>query len=221
MNERQAVPDTGKIDFRVRVVRTEYGDRRSFYEYRIYFCRGRKIVGVEDGPRRSTALRVSALRAARARVGELKRHRLFIIQVTRQDIRHGEARSCDACAIAQALWRNQERMGFDRRDFSFSVSPYAFLRTARGIVIEPTRGYTTALQLPADQLPKMSYGSPREQNPYPQDMEEWARMFDDWRESRVEGVAHWCERTGEERPLHPGTVSFVLDLDAFRQEVSG
>ncbi len=114
--------DTSKLTFKVRVRTVEYGNRRKFAEYKILICRGGTVAGVEEGPFRETKDRSAALKAARARIAVLKSHRLYAIAVTNKHINDGEARSCHACAIAQALFHNQERMGYAKREFNFEVS---------------------------------------------------------------------------------------------------
>lgn len=216
--ERAQTGDRIKHRIRVRTVR--YGDRRKFAEYCILFCQGRQIVGAEDGPRRKTKTRKDAMRAARARIAQLKTHRLFAIRVTRKHIRDGEERNCDTCAISQALFHNQQRMGLDNLKCSFRVEPYGW--SSRGIVLQTDR-YATAPDMVLEEMPDMiSYWQSSQRNPYPESMLEWTMLWDDWAQARHETPAEYRERTGNHdgKPSRPGPTSFVLDLDAFKPESS-
>src|SRR5690242_15319592 len=99
------------LTFAVRTHSVKYGDNRTFLEYTILMLHAGKLVGIEEGPRRSTPERLAALKAARQRIAVLRSQRLFAIRVTRKHISDGEVRNCNTCAISQALWHNQERMG--------------------------------------------------------------------------------------------------------------
>lgn len=199
------------IGIRTRTVK--YGDGKRFVEYRLLFFNGRRIVGAEDGPRRTTTRRQDALKAAKAHVAALKKQRLFVVRVTGKHIRAGEERSCDACAIAQALFHSQERMGLDR-NYSFRVEPYGW--SERGIVLQHNGEPDKVLSKMPD-LVSISQSTRRD--PDPEDMLEWTMRWDGWAEGRRETVAEYCERTGNEgKYFRPGPTSFVLNLDAFVEE---
>lgn len=198
---------------RIRTRTVKYGDDKKFVEYRILFFKGPRVVGAEDGPPRATADRGSALKAARARVAGLKKQRLFVVRVTGKHIRDGEERSCDTCAIAQALYHNQERMGLDR-NHDFRVEPYGW--SERGIVLQHDGAPDKVLS----KMPAMvSRWQPTQRDPYPESMLEWTMRWDSWAEGRRETVTQYRERTGDEgKDSRPRPTSFVLNLDAFVEE---
>jgi len=209
--------DTSKIAFRIRTRTVEYGDNRRFIEYAVLMFRGQKLVGYEEGPRREALDRPSALKMARARIRTLASHRLYVINITRQNITDGEARNCNTCAISQALWDNQERMGFSKYEYNFEVSPYAAFMEPRGIVLCEKFG-DNDIHLSADALPDMVSGQ-RGKVVFNDSMEHWAMNFDDWGDSRYMSLAEWREEHGYEdgeRPYRPCPASFVLDLDAMK-----
>lgn len=208
-----------RIEFRIKARKIEYGDR-PYYEYRILFVRRGKIVGVEDGPRRVATDRASALEAARARVDVLEDHRLFVIRVTDKHIRDGEEGNCNTCAIAQALWHNQVRMGLSRDDWNFRVEPYGFFTDSRGIVLTKGTYYRedAVYTLPTDDLPDIVGFRSSADRCWPEGMVEWAFAWDNWAEARGMTRKQWKEHDGwsdDGKPPRPGPSTFVLDLDAF------
>jgi hypothetical protein len=205
------------IKFRIRTHTVEYGDKRKFVEYRIDFLKGKRIVGCEVGPRREIIDRASARKAARARIAVLKLHRLYAIRITAKHISDGIERNCRACAIAQALWHNQERMGLRQREYNFEVSPYACFMEPRGIVLSKPFYDDDNLALPAEKLPLL-VSAVHQERVYPESMVEWAMRFDDWGESRHMTLKEWRKERGyddDDRPYRPGPAWFVLDLDEF------
>ena len=209
--------DTPSLRFKVRTVAITYGDDRTFREYRLLIYRGPKLVGYEEGPRRETATVSDCLRAARTRIQILKSHRLYAIKVTRKHISDGVGRDCRTCAISQALWHNQERMGFPKREYSFEVSPYAAFVEADGIRLRPEYGQEEEFHIPPEAMPDLVNGR-RGKYIFNESMEEWAMRFDEWADSRYTSLTDWREEHGYddgERPYRPGPSSFVLDLDAF------
>lgn len=217
---------TDKISFKVRTHTVEYGDKRRFVEHTIVFLHRGRTVGLEHGPRRATVSRPETMKAARARIAVLKTRRLFAIRITRKHISDGKARSCFSCAIAQALWHNQDRMGFPKSHYNFEVSPYAAFANARGIVREPTwrsGDDEKVVHIPADELPTLVF-SGRDyrgrDDRHGESMLEWAMRFDDWAESRFMSLSAWREEHSaepDERPWRPGRAAFVLDLDMFKE----
>lgn len=217
MGETKQASDTPKITFRVRTRTVEYGDSKKFAEYQILMYRGRKLAGYEEGPRRETQHRSGALKMARQKIRILNSHRLYVINVTRQNITDGEARNCNTCAISQALWNNQERMGFAKSEFNFEVSPYAAFIEPRGIVLSE-RYCGVEKHIPVDEMPELVSGQ-RGKFIFNESMEDWAMNFDDWAESRYVSLGEWREAHGyedDERPCRPSPASFVLDLDAMK-----
>lgn len=208
-----------QVTFRVRTRPVTYGDNRTFHEYSILMYARASLVGYEEGPRRTTESLEHCLKEARKRVRELRSHRLFVIRVTRQHITDGEARNCHTCAISQALWHNQERMGFEKSDFSFEVSPYGGIGAdPRGIVLSHKWGEEEDRHIPADVLPDLVSGQ-RGKIIFNETMGNWAANFDEWAESRYMSLPEWRDLHGfedGERPWRPSPASFVLDLDAFR-----
>lgn len=226
-NIREAYPpsiDVAKmpsdpITFSVRSNPVEYGDRnrRTFHEFQILMHLRGRVVGSESGPRRTHESRRDARAAGYVRVRVLKTHRLFAVRVTRADIANGEARSCESCAIAQALYRNQERMGFPKWNHSFSVAPYAgMFSTAYGISLftnYPCEDVATGDK----DMPDMVFATPS--GVAVESMMEWSQLWDDWAERRHMTIAEWREERGYddgETPCTPWPVSFVLDLDAMK-----
>lgn len=211
------------ISFKIETESVEYGDNRNFFEYTILFYKGVRPVGIERGPRRETPERKDSMKLARARVVILKSHRLFAVPVTRKCISDGEARNCNTCAIAQALWHNQERMGLPQREYQFDVSPYGAWVDPRGLVLSKRwEDEGSALRIPATELPDIAIVS-RSGKVYKESMLEWAMYWDDWAESRYMGLKEWREKHGygsDEWPSRPGPCSFVLDLDAMKAEAA-
>lgn len=220
-------PDNPTLRFSVRVRPAEYGDGQTFMDWRIVIRQGREVVGIEDGPRRATKLRYVSNRAAWQRVRELKLRRLYVVRVTKKHINDGEGRNCNTCAISQALWHNQERMGLPKNDYSFEVDPYGAWTDPRGIVLEanhPKNGEAPERRLPANKLPEVIWNWPRKR--WPKD-EKWghdhmvhfAMNFDDWYDAQFESAREYRERTGDDagKPFKPDPCVFVLDLDAFEK----
>lgn len=202
-----------KITFSVRIKSVTYGDDKTFPEYRIAMWKDGVMVGWEEGPRRLSQVRREVVAAARARIETLRSHRLFAVQITAQNIRDGEARSCYSCAIAQALWCNQDRMGLPRNFYDFRVSPYAAFADADGLEMKRHDG--ESLFIPPDQLPDIVCGE------YQQSMVEWAEYFDEWKECRGIGLREWRQQHGYSDGETPCGVSpgcFVLDIDAFQPQ---
>jgi len=209
------------LRFEIRTRTVTYCDERKFVEYEILMCDLRGIVGFESGPRRETISRSDAIKAARARIRVLKAHRLFAIRITKKHIKDGEARNCFTCAISQALWHNQERMGLSKYEHSFRVVPYACMTEADGLVLQYKYGDKDDLHIPDDQLPDIVFegtGYKRWRTPH-EGMIEWAMTFDDYGDSRYMSLSEWREDRGYddgERPYPPSPGSFVLDLDAMQ-----
>lgn len=209
-----------KLTFKVDAKSVEYGDHRKFFEYAIVFYKGARPVGIEHGPRRETPDRRDSLKAAKRRVAVLKYHRLFAIPITRKCISDGEARNCNSCAIAQALWHNQERMGLPQREFAFEVNPYGAWVDPRGLVLSKRYANDSeSLRIPATKLPDIAVLG-LDGKVWRESMFEWAMAWDDWAESREISLAEWREnhdKDSDERPYRPGPCSFVLDLDAMER----
>jgi hypothetical protein len=209
-----------QIDIKIRTKAVLYGDDRTFIEYKIQFWHREELVGLESGPHRQNEGRPAALKSARARVAVLRRHRLYAVRVTRKHISDGQARDCNSCAIAQALWHNQERMGLPKREWDFEVSPYGW-GNARGIVLG-RRHESYPENIPADGLPKIVFrGTDYRGRPdlHGTSMVEWAMGWDDWAESRQMSLSEWRKEHAsepDERPWRPSPSAFVLDLDAFK-----
>lgn len=216
------IPD--KLRFGMRIRSQRYGDDQTFHEYQIAIFKGARLAGMEEGPPRQTVTRSEAANAARARIRQLQKRRLFAIQVTDKHITDGESRNCNTCAISQALWHNQERMGFGKDDMAFRVSTYAYFADSDGIVLEKkycSRCDDSAIHLEVDKLPMLTFGrySLRNRGMISGDsMVEWTMSWDEWAESRYMSLKEWREAhsyNDGERPFKPGPCSFVLDLDAF------
>lgn len=207
------------ITFSVRVHLQAYGDNRSFHEYRIVMRLRGRVVGLENGPDRTHATSREARRAAWARISLLKTHRLYAIDVTRKDINKGEAHSCESCAIAQALYRNQERMGLERWRGSFNVAPYAgMFSTAYGIgIFEHGKDYLITGE---EKMPELVFPSKRT-GFAEESMMEWAMLWDEWADRQTMNIAEWRETYGkesDETPCKPWPVSFVLNLSEMKRE---
>lgn len=211
---------TDNLRFEIRTRTAVYGDKRKFVEYEILMLDLRGVVGFESGPSRETVNRAGAIKAARARIRILKTHRLFAVRVTKKHIDDGEARDCFNCAISQALWHNQERMGLSRYEYNFRVVPYACMVEADGLVLAPKYGDRDELHIPEDQLPDMALEGEGYKGRIPNEsMVEWAMEFDDWGDSCYMSLSDWREERGYtdgERPYPPSPASFVLDLDAMQ-----
>lgn len=221
MKESQPQPDTSRILFEVKTERHRYGDRRVFHDYLIVMSFRGRVVGVERGPSRTHKRPSQARQAARERVRLMQSHRLYVVRVTDKHIKDGDARSCHTCAIAQALWHNQERMGYPKGKWSFEVSPYGsiFSSPPRGIVLGDYWGDGKLRHIPAREMPQVVTAAKRlPARFYDESMYEWTMHWDDWAESRCMSLKDWREMHGYddgERPSRPTPCSFVLDLDAF------
>lgn len=210
--------DNFRFEIRTRTV--TYGDDRKFVEYQILMLDSHGVAGFESGPSRETVNRADAVKAARARIRVLKTHRLFAVRVTKQHIKDGEARNCYRCAISQALWCNQDRMGLSKYDYDFRVAPYACMVEADGLVLAHKYNDDGDLHIPEDQLPDMVLEGRGYKGRVPNEsMVDWAMEFDDWGDSRYMSLKEWREARGYddgERPYPPPPASFVLDLDAMQ-----
>lgn len=194
----------------------EYFDRRTFWEYVIRMWQNGIVVGEEESPRRIAQVRFHAMEYAKRRIDELKTHKLFAILITKKHIEDGQARCGSNCAIAQALWHNQERMGLLRGDWDFCVVPYAAWVDADGITLGKRYGPEPEKAIPLRLWPEIV--TPHNHGSYRMTLQEWAQDWDDWAESRYMSLADWREERGYtdgERPYRPSPCSFVLDLDAF------
>jgi hypothetical protein len=206
-----------RITFETEIGRIRYGDGRSFAQYQIIMRHGGRVAGIELGPDRDTVLARAARAAAAKRIKALESHCLFAIRVTRKHISDGEARSCSQCAIAQALWHNQERMGFPKSEYSFDVKPYGCWTSPEelGIVLRDD-SYDDIARIPVGSLPQIVI-SGLDAGMYNEPMDEWAMAWDEWAESRGIPIREWREEHGHEddyRPYRPGPCSFVLDFNA-------
>lgn len=201
------------IAFSVRVKPVTWGDNATFYQYRIVMRLSGRVVGFEEGPGRTCATHEDARRAGWARVRQLGACRLYAIDVTRKDISRGEAHSCEACAIAQALYRNQERMGFERREYDFRVAPYGGIGT-EGYGIALCRNGAEDLLTGMDKMPDLVFPSKRT-GFATECMMEWAMLWDEWAARQTMSISDWREtydRGEDETPCRPWPVSFVLNL---------
>jgi hypothetical protein len=207
-------PDTPRIRFSVRVKAVEYGDDRTFHEWRVVMHSGGNIVGVEDGPNRTHDTPEASRRAGWDRVRQLRTHKLFIVPITKIDIKVGEGHSCEACAISQALWRNQERIGLSKHEFGFRVEPYGAFVDVEGIVLgQQFRPFGPTLATGERNMPDIAYEWRGKL--YTESMYEWAIHFDEYDDSRNTTLAEWREENGYtdgETPWCPTTGSFVLNL---------
>jgi len=203
------------IKFKVLPSRIEYGDERKFWQYRIAMYRDGVLAGVEIGPRRTTETLGSMWSAAKARIALLKTHRLFAIPITADCIRRGEGHNCNTCAVSQALWENQERMGLPRGygKFNFRVESYGAFVDCRGIVLEchgePDKAIERVEIATADNNGK----------PYSDSLEIWTMQFDEWFDFRTMAKVEWREKYDREKgdtAYRPAPASFVLDLDAMQ-----
>jgi hypothetical protein len=214
------VSDNNLLSFEVSTRPVMYGDKRNFPEYQITMFSAGRAVGIESSPHRTFTSRWEARRAANIRIRELLKHRLFIIPVTKKCIDDGEGRNCHTCAISQALWHNQDRMGFPRRDYSFEVAPYGAFIEPRGIVLSKKYSDDSELILEPGKMPDFVTGT-RNGNVFTESLTDWAMNFDDWYDSQFISLKEWREQHGYrdgERPYRPSTASFVLDLDAFEAQ---
>lgn len=207
------------LRFSATVKPQKYGDGKTFYVYRILMRKDGRVTGVEDGPDRTHKTpRLSRIAATR-RIEELKRHRLYAIDITEKDIQHGEARSCESCAIAQALWRNQKRMGLSEFKYDFRVEPYGAFVACDGVVLTApgyARFSTGEREMP-DLVGEGRHGL------FVESMYEWALHWDEWADSRNMTLKEWREENGYEdgeTPYKPSPCSFVLNLTEMKQSAS-
>lgn len=205
------------IAFEVETKPQKFGDGKTFHEYRVLMRFRGRLAGAKDGPRRAHRTARDARLAGERWVREISAHRLYAVRVTREDIRTGEARSCQSCAIAQALRRNQERMGFSQQCFDFKVSPYGFMDDVDGIALAKRYGCGDVLFTGEDGMPDVIQEYRGEF--YIRSMEEWAREWDDWADSRTMSLAEWRESQGYddgETPCKPSPCAFVLDVTTMK-----
>lgn len=205
-----------KIKFSVRAKRVVYGDERVFFTYQVLMADADGVAGIEEGPDRTHDTAAEARRAGYAKVGELKKHRLFVIRITQKDIDDGEARSCRTCAIAQAIWRNHKRLGLNEYEDDVRVEPYGLGVDVQGIIFEKTRYPYARLISTVEGMPDLIIAtSPRL---YTESMYEWAVHWDEWAESRCMTAKEWREEHHDSKPCRPTPCSFVLDLDALKPD---
>lgn len=211
-----SMPACDPLAFSVRTRSAKYGDNQTFHEFQILMRLNSRVVGSEAGPRRAHATASDARVAGAERVKVLRGHRLFAIDVTREDIENGEAHSCESCAIAQALFRNQKRMGFPKWSHTFRVAPYAgMFATAYGIALG-TRMRDSDLETGAEGMPDLVSASAGVSC-----MMEWAMIFDEWADLQTMDISEWREAygySGDETPCKPWPVSFVLNLSEMRSD---
>lgn len=216
----QVIGAPDSLIFRPRVQSVEYGNNRTFHEFKIAIYKGAQLVGMENGPRRSAGTINEALREARARISILRKHRLFAINITKKHIDDGEARNSNTCAVSQALWHNQERIGLSKYEWSFRISSYACFADVDGIVLSRKYSGNDATHVPVEQLPNITLGkwSLQRRRLYGEAMVNWTMSWDEWAESRFMGLREWRDMHGlepDDFPSRPGPCSFVLDMDAF------
>lgn len=213
--------DTDRISFSVRSKAQEYGDGAIFHEFRVVMRSEGKVVGIEVGPRRMHKTRPECRAAGYQRIHELKKHRLFIVPVTTKDIENGEERSCQACAISQALWRNQERIGLSKHAFDFRVEPYGFAVNCNGIVLDDKSNYKAPpIVTGQNDMPDLVSEGPR--GLYVESMYEWTLHWDDWAESRHMTAKEWNEEHPDDggKPYKTTPCSFVLDLTEMKTDAT-
>lgn len=205
------------LTFKVRPRRIEYGDGRKFWEYTIIMRSNGKLAGVEHGPRRSTPTLAGMWIAAKARVAVLQTHRLYAIEITKECIKRGEGHNCNTCAVAQALWDNQERMGLPKGEFNLRVESYGAFVDARGIVLQHRHSSD-----PDKAIEDVSIASESDDGSvYGDSLEIWTMQFDEWFDFRTMARVEWREKHGREKgdtACRPSPASFVLDLDAMETE---
>lgn len=218
----QAIPiavQSDPVSFSVRTKPISYGDGRTFHEFQIVMRLRGRIVGSEAGPSRVHVISSEARRAGWARVKILSDHRLYAIRVTRKDINNGEGHDCESCAIALALYRNQERMGFPKWSHTFRVAPYAGMGAeAYGIALG-TRMCDIDIATGESGMPDLVFPLKRG-GVVVESMMEWAMLFDEWEDKRGMGIAEWREEYGkaaDETPSKPWPVSFVLNLTEMKE----
>jgi hypothetical protein len=193
----------------------------------VTYCNGRKAwtwrvlfrddagepVGVTSqyrGRQRTEApSRRAALKAAKAEIGRVRHHRLFLIRVTREDIANGTGRSIHDCPVAQALYREKETMGLDKWRHGFRVETYACFIDADGLVLTDRDGTEHAID-----PPDVVFPCKNERGWCAESMMEWTMLFDDWYDSQGVTAREWRrEHDGDGKPGKMWPVSFVLDLD--------
>lgn len=218
----EVTPDTARLHFQPEITRHIYDDG-TWWEWRVLMILGKKIVGATPTIHRTHRSRSAAFNAAARKMGRLRSRRLFVIPVTAKHIAAGEARNCNTCAIAQALWHRQETMGLPRHAWNFEVSTYAAWENADGIRLDERSG-PRLLHLPPEKLPKIvtRFRDWKTRTPdfSVEDMEQWTMDFDEWSESRGVPIKEWREEHGHAdavpKPIRPRPCSFVLDLDDFQ-----
>jgi hypothetical protein len=213
----QVTPDNRKLTFELEAMPVRYGDNRTFYEYRVVMFHGMQAVGIKHGPRRQTPRKADCLRMARVELATLRSHRLFIIHVTKKHIQDGVERNCDQCAVAQALWHNQERMGFPKYEYGFDVRPYGAFVDPQGIVRRRLYRSNDECHIPQEEVSDLVTNW--RDGFYIESMMEWTMRWDEWAESRYMSLKDWREEHGYEPsryPSKPAPCSFVLDLDEFK-----
>ena len=209
-----------QLTFKVLSRRIEYGDKRKFWEYRIaMFLANGKLAGIEIGPRRSTVGLGDMWATAKSRIATLKTHRLFAVPITKDCIARGEGHNCNTCAVSQALWENQERMGLPKREFNFRVESYGAFIDTRGIVLE--HRHTSEPDKAIEDVEIVNTDTSG--NVYSDSLEIWTMQFDEWFDFCTMMRAEWRDKYGHQKgdtACRPAPASFVLDLDAM-QPMSG
>lgn len=209
-------PDNSKIRFAVRSKPVRYGDDAVLYEYTIIMRIDGKAVGVECGPRRTHPDRRSARSAGYERIRELKKCPLYAIPVTAKDIQDGEARSCNFCAIALAIYHQQKRMGIPEHEFDFRVEPYGAFTHVDGIVLAAHFYPYPRITSSTHRMPDLIGEGPN--GLFITSMYEWAVHWDDYADSRSMTAAEWNEEHPDDggKPHKPSLSSFVLNLADLR-----
>jgi hypothetical protein len=151
-------------------------------------------------------------------VKALRTHRLFIVPVTKREIDDGRARSCQNCAIAMALWRNQERIGLDKHDFIFDVEPYGGVRQVDGIVLRDLRHRSLPWRVTGQEAMPDLVTEGNRGKLHVESMYEWSMHWDDWADIRLMTAAEWREEHPYDggKPCRPKRCSFVLNLSEMK-----
>lgn len=148
---------------------------------------------------------------------ELKECRLYVVEITADNIARGEPHSCRQCAVSQALWTTQKAHGISPNEWDFQADTYGAWRDPEGLVLE-NKYSRDRWHLPADELPLIvtHYRRARKDQWWADSMVDWTMQFDEAHDDHELTRSELKKKNGYTRPTpFPSPAVFVLNADHF------
>lgn len=182
----------------------------------IHIKQGPRVVGVIRN--RDPFARIADARAwAAQETAILKECRLYVVEITAENIARGEPHSCRQCAVSQALWTTQKAHGISPNEWDFQTDTYGAWRDPEGLVLE-NKYSRDRWHLPADELPLIvtHYRRARKAQWWAESMVDWTMQFDEAHDDHELTRSELKKKNGETRPTpFPSPAVFVLNADEF------